>query len=189
MTRQSIHILDDETKLAPTNYDKITELFPNDIDWIYDFTTNKFYNFAPGGVSNANAATFPAMTRLGMTLAILNLGPCSMLPPHYHPRATNVVVAIAGTTHTYMINENGVPIIEEVLTPMKMTIFPHGSMHMMYNAGELNLYIYRCFDHNRPSCTTGFVFTVQVAQTARARNRNQEATSRYVSFLSLSDPN
>ena len=105
--------LDDETKLAPTNYDKITKLFPNDTDWIYDFTTNKFYNFAPGGVSNANAATFPAMTRLGMTLAILNLGPCSMLPPHYHPRATNVVVAIAGTTHTYMINESSVPVIED----------------------------------------------------------------------------
>src|SRR6266496_1780698 len=44
--------LDDETKLAPTNYDKITKFFPNDTDWIYDFTTNKFYNFAPGGVSN-----------------------------------------------------------------------------------------------------------------------------------------
>ena len=128
--------LDDEIILSPTNYDKITKLLPNNTDWIYDFTTNKFYNFAPGGVSNANAATFPAMTGLGMTLAILNLGPCSMLPPHYHPRATNVVVAIEGTTHTYMINENGVPMIDEVLTPMKMTIFPQGSMHMMYNMGE-----------------------------------------------------
>lgn len=128
--------LDDAIKLAATNYDKITKELPNNSDWTYDFTTNEFYNFAPGGVANANAATFPATTGLGITLAILNLGPCSMLPPHYHPRATNFVVAIAGTTHTYMINENGVPMIDEVLTPMKMTIFPQGSMHMMYNMGK-----------------------------------------------------
>jgi len=127
---------DDAIKLAATNYDKITKILPNNGDWTYDFTTNKYFSWAPGGVSNANAATFPAMTGLGMTLAILNLGPCSMLPPHYHPRATNMVVAISGTTHTYMINENGVPMIDEILTPMKMTIFPQGSMHMMYNMGE-----------------------------------------------------
>jgi hypothetical protein len=52
--------LGDEIKLAPTNYDKVNKLLPNDSDWTYDFTTNKFYTFAPGGVSNANAAIFPS---------------------------------------------------------------------------------------------------------------------------------
>lgn len=127
---------DQDIVLAATNYDKINKILPSNSDWTYDFTTNQYYNFAPGGVSNANAATFPATKGLGLTMAILNLGPCSMLPPHYHPRATNFVVAISGTTHTYMINENGVPMIDEVLTPMKMTIFPQGSMHMMYNMGK-----------------------------------------------------
>ena len=68
---------------------------------------------------------------------MLNLGPCSMLPPHYHPRASNYVVAIAGTTQTYMIEENGARVVTETLTPGKMTIFPQASLHSMYNMGML----------------------------------------------------
>ena len=66
-------------------------------------------------------------------MAILNLGPCSMLPPHFHPRATNYVVAFAGNTTTYMIAENGAPLITETLTPGQMTIFPRASLHAMQN--------------------------------------------------------
>ena len=70
-----------------------------------------------------------------MTLAMLNLGPCAMLPPHYHPRATNLVVAVEGTTQTYMIEENGARVVTETLTPGKMTIFPLASLHTMQNMG------------------------------------------------------
>ena len=62
---------------------------------------------------------------------MLNLGPCAMLPPHYHPRATNYVVAVLGNTTTYMYEENGARLVTEVLTPGKATVFPQGSMHMM----------------------------------------------------------
>lgn len=59
-----------------------------------------------------------------------------MLPPHYHPRASNYVVAILGNTTTYMFEENGARLVKEVLTPGKATIFPQGSMHMMVNTGK-----------------------------------------------------
>lgn len=45
------------------------------------------------------------------------------------------MVAVSGTTRTYMINENGAPTIETTLTPGKMTIFPTGSVHTMMNIG------------------------------------------------------
>jgi hypothetical protein len=32
------------------------------------------YTYSPGSVINANAATFPALTTFGMTLAMLKLG-------------------------------------------------------------------------------------------------------------------
>lgn len=70
---------------------------------------------------------------------MLNLGPCSMLPPHYHPRASNYVVAVQGTTNTYMITENGARVVQQTLTPGKMTIFPQASMHMMVNTGMQTL--------------------------------------------------
>jgi hypothetical protein len=139
-------------------------ILSDDKDYHYDFTKNKNYNFAPGGVANMNAATFPAAKIGGMTsesllsdtpsllyphtpsygtsltlslslVAMLNLGPCSMLPPHYHPNAVNFVVAVLGNTTTYMYQETGARLVTEVLTPGHATIFPRASMHMMMNTG------------------------------------------------------
>lgn len=128
--------------LASTNLDRHA-LLNTDEAWIHDFNTQKPTDaFKPGSVKNANAATFPALTGIGMTLAQLNLGPCAMLPPHLHPRATNVVIAITGNTTTYMYNENGVrPVITE-LSPGLMTIFPKGSLHTMQNNGGLRFCSY-----------------------------------------------
>ena len=75
-------------KAANTALDRMKLLNTND-DWLFDYTQQSKYTFSPGGVINADAATFPAVTGQGMTMAYLNLGPCSMLPPHIHPRATN----------------------------------------------------------------------------------------------------
>lgn len=66
---------------------------------------------------------------------MLNLAPCGMLPPHYHPRASNYVVAVRGNTTTFMYEENGAELVTETLLPGQMTIFPMGSMHMMVNNG------------------------------------------------------
>ena len=120
--------------IAATQLDRL-KLLPSDNDWIFDFRAQKGYTYSPGSVVNANAATFPAIVGNGMTLAMLNLGPCAMLPPHFHPRATNLVVAVEGTTRTYMINENGARMVNTTLTPGKMTIFPKGSIHSMQNLG------------------------------------------------------
>lgn len=67
---------------------------------------------------------------------MLNMGPCAMLPPHWHPHATNYVVAVEGSTTTYMFEENGGQLYVETLMPGKATIFPRGSMHMMHNNGQ-----------------------------------------------------
>ena len=121
-------------KMANTALDRL-DLLPQDSDWLFDFKAQDKYTFAPGGVVNANAATFPATVGNGLTMAMLNLGPCAMLPPHLHPRASNFVVAVQGSTDTYMVMENGARTVRETLTPGKMTIFPQGSVHTMQNTG------------------------------------------------------
>jgi quercetin dioxygenase-like cupin family protein len=122
-------------KSDATQLDKLADL-PTNSDWLFDFTAQETYTYSPGSVVNANVATFPALTGTGMTLAMLNLGPCAMLPPHYHPRATNLVVAIEGETTTWMVQENGARVVTETLTPGKMTIFPTASLHTMQNNSE-----------------------------------------------------
>lgn len=119
-------------KTAPT---ELTKLAMINESLEFDFTASKYYTYAPGGVVNANAANFPAATGHGLTIAWLALGPCAMLPPHFHPRATNFVVAVEGETQTYMVQENGAKVVTTNLTPGKMTIFPHGSVHSMQNMG------------------------------------------------------
>lgn len=126
--------LDQSLKNAATALDRSSEL-PADDNWLFDFYAQQIYTYSPGSVINANAATFPAAVGQGMTLAILALGPCAMLPPHFHPRATNFVVSIEGTTNTYMIQENGARVVKQTLTPGKMTIFPTASVHTMQNMG------------------------------------------------------
>lgn len=151
--------LDASLFTAATQLDRL-KLLPGNSPWFFDFNAQQpFANFDPkvgGGVANANAATFPATVGNGMTsewlymcpfdhhvvtdcllVAMLNLAPCGMLPPHYHPRASNYVVAVRGNTTTYMYEENGATLVTEILLPGQMTIFPQASMHMMVNNGKL----------------------------------------------------
>lgn len=53
--------------MAATQLDRLA-LLPSNADWTFDFTTQTyFYNWAPGGVTNMNAATFPATRGNGLT--------------------------------------------------------------------------------------------------------------------------
>ncbi|KAH7081963.1 RmlC-like cupin domain-containing protein [Paraphoma chrysanthemicola] len=119
-------------KSAATNFDR-NALLPQDSDWYYDFDTHANWPSATGAVITADAATMPSLTGLGISIAILKLAPCGMLPPHLHPRATNLVTAITGNTTSWMIGENGVRTVKVDLTPWRMTIFPQGSLHVMQN--------------------------------------------------------
>jgi hypothetical protein len=127
-------------KTAATNTDR-HELLPNDTDWYYDFSQHRDFNNKVGSVITANAATFPALTGLGISYALLKLGPCSMLPPHFHQRAHNAVIGITGDTTSWMINENGVRTVKVDIIPYRMTIFPIGSMHVMQNNGKCRTFL------------------------------------------------
>ncbi|TDZ53186.1 Spherulin-1A [Colletotrichum trifolii] len=121
---------------SPTELDKF-DVLRDDQDWTFDYFAHAYHTNTPGGVVNANAATFPASVGNGMTMAWINLGPCAMLPPHYHARASNYVVSVQGTTETHMTLENGARTVKTMLDPGVMTVFPQGSLHTMANTGEL----------------------------------------------------
>lgn len=59
-------------RAANTNLDRM-KLLPSNDDWFFDFTKQDKYTFAPGGVINANAATFPATVGQGMTMVSLKI--------------------------------------------------------------------------------------------------------------------
>lgn len=57
-------------------------LLPSNSDWHFDFTAQKYYTFAPGGVINMNAATFPAAKGNKMTSELTTAPPDILAPPH-----------------------------------------------------------------------------------------------------------
>ena len=59
--------MDANLATAATQLDRL-KLLSSDEDWMFDFTKQSpYYNFKPGGVTNMNAATFPAAKGNGMT--------------------------------------------------------------------------------------------------------------------------
>lgn len=65
-------------------------LLPDDEAWHFDFTAQKFYTFAPGGVVNMNAATFPAAKGNKMTRESPKSGrTCSLLLSPTYTQPTN----------------------------------------------------------------------------------------------------
>lgn len=59
--------LDAKLAMVATHLDRLI-LLSSDDDWLFDFAVQQpYYNFAPGGVANMNAATFPAAKGNGMT--------------------------------------------------------------------------------------------------------------------------
>jgi hypothetical protein len=88
-------------KIAVVNMDKFQLLKDAGEQWAFDFTTIDNYTFSPGSVNKADAYTAPLMIGTGMTMQLISLGPCSILPPHEHPRADNVAIATHGTTQTW----------------------------------------------------------------------------------------
>lgn len=55
---------------AATQLDRLA-LLPSNADWTFDFNLQKStYNWAPGGVTNMNAATFPAAHGNGLTCSL-----------------------------------------------------------------------------------------------------------------------
>ena len=65
-------------RMANTNLDRMN-LLPDDSDWFFDFTKQDKYTFSPGGVINANAATFPATVGQGMTMVSKTIKRSSLL--------------------------------------------------------------------------------------------------------------
>ena len=70
-------------KSANTRLD-VAVLLPDDSDWFYGHNEDPKYTSKPDSVTNANCARFPVTCGRSLTVALLNLSPCSMLPPHLH---------------------------------------------------------------------------------------------------------
>ncbi|KAJ7549519.1 hypothetical protein O6H91_07G057100 [Diphasiastrum complanatum] len=107
-----------------------------------DFTSTVLKN--PGNTSNglgaavtpANALTFPGLNTQGMSAARIDLANGGLNPPHFHPRATELLYLAQGTLLVGFVTSTS----ENQLYALKINagelfVFPKGLVHFQLNLG------------------------------------------------------
>jgi oxalate decarboxylase/phosphoglucose isomerase-like protein (cupin superfamily) len=121
-------------KTAATYYDR-QFLLDKDTDWYYDVSKHEHFNKPGGAVITVDVSQLAALEGAGVSIAVLKMGPCGMLPVHEHPRAGNVVTGITGNVTSWMIGDNGSRVVTVNILPFIVTFFPKGTVHVMQNNG------------------------------------------------------
>jgi len=120
---------------APTEVARINLL--SDQNFVFDFLGAKAKSAegAAGVVVTAAAANFPALTGEAISMAVAFIGPCGLVTPHTHPRATEISYVLNGTMEVGFIQENGARFVTNTVGPGEAAVFPKGSIHYEQNLG------------------------------------------------------
>lgn len=87
----------------------------------------------------ASTGSFPILLGSELTVTYATLGPCGVVMPHVHPRASEFFVVVDGEIDFGFLLEVGLlkdgssPEIDGKLTQYKGTLFPQGSIHYQIN--------------------------------------------------------
>ncbi|XP_066318568.1 germin-like protein 2-4 [Miscanthus floridulus] len=101
------------------------------------------------GVS-VTPATFPALHTLGMSFARADLSAAGGVnPPHYHPRATETALVLAGRVYAGFVDSGG-RVFAKVLEKGEVMVFPRAMVHFQMNVGDEPAAVYGSFNSENP---------------------------------------
>jgi len=104
-----------------------------------------------GGVVLADDTIYPAVIGNNIAMLMGFLGPCGMVAPHSHPRATEILVNVAGPPlMAGLITEGGAPTIIGYAGPGNVTVLPQGSTHFVASTGCEPTVIVAAFNSESP---------------------------------------
>ncbi|KAH7686076.1 Germin protein [Dioscorea alata] len=108
-------------------------------------TTNLFGSaVTPGSVD-----FFPAVNTLGLSANRVDFAPGGILPPHSHPRATELITIIHGKVLIGIITSNN-QVFSRVVEKGEVFIVPRGLLHFQYNVGKNKARTYTVFNSQKP---------------------------------------
>ncbi|KAG6496952.1 putative germin-like protein 2-1 [Zingiber officinale] len=103
----------------------------------------------PGNTSNAGGSSVtpvavdqvPGLNTLGISLARLDFAPYGLIPPHTHPRATELFTVLEGSILVGFVTSNpGNKQFTKVLNKGDAFVFPQGLIHYQYNIGATSAF-------------------------------------------------
>ncbi|XP_022152107.1 germin-like protein subfamily 1 member 13 [Momordica charantia] len=92
-------------------------------------TTNKLGS----NVTLVNVELFPGLNTLGISLARIEFGPYGLNAPHYHPRASEILVVVEGTLLAGFVTSNPNKLFAKLLHKGDVFVFPKGLIHFQLN--------------------------------------------------------
>ncbi|KAL1550029.1 hypothetical protein AAHA92_18044 [Salvia divinorum] len=125
-----------------------------------DFILSGFH--LPGNTSNAygvavtsaSATTLPGLNSLGLTFLRVDLAPNGFFPPHYHPRATELVVVLKGALEIGFITSNPTNnYFSKVVRKGDVFVVPVGLVHTVRNLARRNTVAMVAFNSQNPGVT------------------------------------
>lgn len=96
-------------------------------------TSNKF-NSAGAPV---NVAEIPGLNTLGISMIRFDLNSNGLIPPHTHPRASEILTVLEGSLSVGFVSS--IPdsrLFTKVLNKGDVFVFPQGLVHFQYNSGN-----------------------------------------------------
>lgn len=101
------------------------------------------------GVS-VTPAQFPALHTLGVSFARADLSAAGGVnPPHYHPRATETALVLAGRVYAGFVDSGG-RVFAKVLEKGEVMVFPRAMVHFQMNVGDEPATVYGTFNSENP---------------------------------------
>ncbi|KAG9439532.1 hypothetical protein H6P81_019697 [Aristolochia fimbriata] len=88
-------------------------------------------------VTLLNVTRIAGLNTLGISMARVDYAPYGLNPPHYHPRATEMLTLIEGTLYAGFITSNPENrLVSKVLHKGDVFVFPVGLVHFQFNIGQ-----------------------------------------------------
>ncbi|KAL5838951.1 hypothetical protein ACOSQ3_011658 [Xanthoceras sorbifolium] len=81
----------------------------------------------------------PGLNTLGITIARADFAPWGVNPPHYHPRASEIITVVEGTIEAGFITSNPENrLLKKILVKGDVFVNPRGLVHYQRNVGDGN---------------------------------------------------
>ncbi|GLT40039.1 hypothetical protein SLA2020_141980 [Shorea laevis] len=94
-------------------------------------------NFFGFNVTLTNIVNLPGLNTLGLTMARVDIEADGLVPPHAHPRASEVTICLQGALLVGFVDTSN-RLLTQQLRPGDSFVFPKGAIHFLYNMDSKN---------------------------------------------------
>ncbi|CAH2080644.1 unnamed protein product [Thlaspi arvense] len=97
----------------------------------------------------------PGLNTLGISLVRIDFAPYGLVPPHFHPRATEILVVLEGTLDVgFVTSDPDHRLFTKTLCPGDVFVFPQGLIHFQFNEGKTDAVAISALSSQNPGVIT-----------------------------------